>query len=168
MLTAVRASISTPGTAENTDRGLDAQQVIGLESEGERGGGDGQGVAQGDKIAGALGGHDAGQTGDFENVALGEGAVADQFGGGDGHAHPGAGTGLAQGLGLGAGIDHAAGAVFVEVAEFAHDCLSGSTRVMWNKSSLTVRSNSSSPAAFVSPMMTVDVPTMHSSGVRTS
>src|SRR5437764_941600 len=72
------------------------------------------------ELAGALGRQDAGQAGDLEDVALGQGAVADQLGGGGGHADQAAGAGLAEGLRLGAGVDHAAGAVLVEVGEFTH------------------------------------------------
>src|SRR3954471_19305753 len=67
------------GAAEDADGGLDAQQVRGGEGELDGGGGDGQRVAEGDEVAGALGGHDAGQAGDLEDVALGQGAVADQL-----------------------------------------------------------------------------------------
>src|SRR3954470_7012202 len=59
------------GAAEDAHGGLDAQEVGLGEGEIEGGAGDGEGVAEGDEVAGALGGHDAGEAGDLEDVALG-------------------------------------------------------------------------------------------------
>src|SRR5947209_14031813 len=53
------------GAAEHADAGVDAQGVVGGEGEVDGGAGDRQGVAQGDEVAGALGGHDAGEPGDL-------------------------------------------------------------------------------------------------------
>jgi hypothetical protein len=60
------------------------------------------------------------EASDFEDVALGEATVADESSCGGGHADEAAGFRLAEGFRLGAGIDHAAGAVLVEMSQFAH------------------------------------------------
>src|SRR5262245_3937192 len=109
------------GAAVDADGGLDVQFAVAGEGEVEGGGGDRQGVAQGDQVAGALGGQDAGEAGHLQDVALGEGAVADEGRRGRGHADQAAGAGLAQRLRLAAGVHHAAGAVLVEVGQLAHD-----------------------------------------------
>src|SRR5579859_4611413 len=59
------------GAAEDAYGRLQAQDGVALEGEVHDGGGDGEGVAEGDKVAGALGGQDAREAGDFEDVALG-------------------------------------------------------------------------------------------------
>src|SRR5207248_1366998 len=51
------------GAAEDPHGGLDAQEVVLGEGEIEGGAGDGEGVTEGDEVAGALGGHDAGEAG---------------------------------------------------------------------------------------------------------
>jgi hypothetical protein len=53
-------------------------------------------VAQRDQLAGALGGLDAGEAGDFEHVALGKAAIADELKRRRQHAHQAAGPGLAE------------------------------------------------------------------------
>src|SRR5947209_2487809 len=73
------------GAAEDAHGGLDAEQVGGGEGEIDGGAGDGEGVAERDQLAGPLGGHDAGEAGDLQDVALGEPLVADESGGGGGH-----------------------------------------------------------------------------------
>src|SRR6185503_2038600 len=77
-------------------------------------------VAERDELAGALGGEDAGDPGRPEDVALGR--VAGLHGGRRlrGHPHDGAGDGAAVGRRLVADVDHARGAVLVEVGELAH------------------------------------------------
>src|SRR5579859_8198843 len=42
------------GAAEDAHGRLDAEQAVGVPGEGEGGAGDGEGVAQGDEVAGAL------------------------------------------------------------------------------------------------------------------
>src|SRR5947207_9365800 len=54
------------GAAEDAHGRLDAEQVVGVPGEGEGGGSDGERMAEGDEVAGALGGHDAGEAGSFE------------------------------------------------------------------------------------------------------
>src|SRR3954451_8090003 len=70
------------GAAEDADGGVDAEGVVGGEGEVDGGAGEGEGVAEGDEVAGALGGHDAGEAGDLEDIALGEAPVADEGEGG--------------------------------------------------------------------------------------
>ena len=66
------------GAAKDAHGGLDAEQIVGVEGEIDVRRVMGQWMAEGNEVAGALGGHDAGEASDFENVALAEGAVADE------------------------------------------------------------------------------------------
>ena len=66
------------GAAENFGRRLNSQ-AVGLEKcEIERDGSERKGVAEGDEIGGLFRGHDPGESGDFEDIALGEFAIADE------------------------------------------------------------------------------------------
>src|SRR5438270_13476316 len=56
------------GAAEDADGGLDGQEVVGGKGEVNLGDGDGERVAEGDEIAGAFGGQDAGEASDLEVV----------------------------------------------------------------------------------------------------
>ena len=81
-----------------------------------------QGVAEGDEVGRALGGHDAGDAGRGEYVAFGDGAVADGGEGGGGHVDAAFGDGFAGRGVLVADIDHGCAAVFVEVGQLCHCC----------------------------------------------
>ena len=125
MATAVRASISTPVFGLDLDGGGDGQRSVvrGCEVHGDRF--DGQRVAKGDQLGGPLGGHDAGEAGDFEDVALGGASIVDQGERFGGHADAAAGPGGAAGDGLFADVDHAAGAGGVEMSEVGHGLVGG-------------------------------------------
>lgn len=84
----------------------------------ERGGGDGERMAEGDEVVGALGGHDPGDSGDGDDVAFGDAALEDAADGVGLHVHEGFGEGDAFGGFFGGNIDHAGGAALVEVGEF--------------------------------------------------
>src|SRR6266849_8853532 len=109
-----------PGAGQNPHRGLDVQQVVFGKGKIKADRSQGQGMAQGDELAGALGSHDARQPCDFQDITLGQGPVADELGGGRLHAHTGAGTGFAQRLRLVAGVHHATAALVIEMSQFRH------------------------------------------------
>ena len=77
--------------------------------------GNGDWMGHGDEVGGALGGLDAGETGDFQRVALGVGGQGGEDGWGE--LDEGGGGGLAAGGGLGGDVDHAGLAVGVVVGE---------------------------------------------------
>ena len=77
-------------------------------------------MAHRDQFGTALGGLDAGNPGNGDDIAFFMPAGLDKMQGLCSHANPGPGTRLAQGLGLVANVDHACGAAGIEVGELAH------------------------------------------------
>src|SRR5438105_2753504 len=59
------------GAAEDADGRFNAEEIVAFVGEINGCRRDRQRMAKGDEVAGALGGHDAGQAGDFEDVAFG-------------------------------------------------------------------------------------------------
>src|SRR5262249_12040331 len=91
----------------------------GVEREGNVGVVEGEGVAQRDEVAGALGGLDAGEAGDFEEVALGDCVGGGRPGEGGGKSGGRLGGSAAVGDGLLADVDHAGAVVGADVGERA-------------------------------------------------
>src|SRR5262249_29616450 len=85
------------GGSKDFDSGRDAQEPVAVEGKIDGHRRDGEEVTEGDEFAGALGRHDAGKAGDFEDIALGHAPVADEGGRGRGHPDDGAGPRDAQG-----------------------------------------------------------------------
>ena len=79
---------------------------------------EGQRVAQGNQVAGALGAHDGGDAGDAQHVALFRIAGNDQCQGGGLHADGAGGHGAAARVFLAAHIDHMGLARGVEMGQF--------------------------------------------------
>jgi hypothetical protein len=79
---------------------------------------EGQGMAERNQLGGLLGGHDAGDAGDFERIAFGIGGKGVENGAA--HADEGVGASRAGGDGLAADIDHAGLSGGIVVREFAH------------------------------------------------
>ncbi len=119
MLTATSASISTPVRGD-PGRGHDADSRIVGEIERNLDRVQPQRVAQRDQIAGALGGHDPGQACHFQYVPFCQLSIADQRQRGRRHADLATGACQSRGHRLLAYVDHPAGAVRIEMAEFAH------------------------------------------------
>src|SRR5262249_9364134 len=77
-------------------------------------------MAEGDQIARAFGGHDAGEAGDFEDVALGKAAILNAGESCGLHYDTAAGAGNKGSHWLVPHLDHAAGTRVVEVGEVGH------------------------------------------------
>ena len=97
--------------------GADDLRAFGKDLEFDRHPGQRDRVAQRDQVAGALGAHDAGQSGNAEHITLFGGARLHQRQGGGQHADAATGHRHAVGAGLGADIDHVGLALGVEVGQ---------------------------------------------------
>src|SRR5438128_12682057 len=87
-------------------------------------------MAKRDQLAGSLGRQDAGQAGHLQHIAFRQATIPDERHRGRGQANGTAGAGLAKRLGLRAGIDHAAGALVIEMRKFRHG-LRSAAKLRW-------------------------------------
>ncbi len=91
----------------------------GFQLEGHGHAGDGQGVAQGNQVAGFFGGLNAGDAGDAQHVAFFGSALGDQRLGAGQHADAAGGHGHPVGMGLGGHVDHVGLALGVKMGQGA-------------------------------------------------
>ena len=124
--TAVSASISTPvwpATFTSAVTRMPGGIARGLEVDGRLG--DGERMAERDQLVGLLGGHDAGDAGGGQHVALLGLALLDQRQRRRRHGDEAFGARGALGGGLVGDVDHARLALVVEVRELGHGAIAG-------------------------------------------
>ena len=119
--TAVRASISTPVLpVVRTVAVISMALMSVIQAEVYLDVGKKEGMAHGDEVGGILGGHDAGDAGDGEDLALGDSALGDELEGLGLHGNEATGDGFALSVGLGADVDHPGPTLLIDVAEVLH------------------------------------------------